>query len=113
MDEGWRVESGEWRVESGGWRVEGGEWDGMDEKRIDQIIGIIDSKSWPMVESGGELVLVDVPGRPGAKQKMRKAEAIALGLWKEPVPEVQEKAKLPVRNKARRPGKNKGVEGGE
>ena len=104
------MESGEWRVESGGWRVEGGEWDGMDEKRIDQIIGIIDSKSWPMVESGGELVLVDVPGRPGAKQKMRKAEAIALGLWKEP---EAVKALPAVRNKARRPGRNKGAEGGE
>jgi hypothetical protein len=103
------MRGGEWRVESGGWRVEGGERDGMDEKRIDQIIGIIDSKSWPMVESGGELVLVDVPGRPGAKQKMRKAEAIALGLWKEP---EAVKASLPARNKARRPGKNK-VKSGE
>lgn len=78
--------------------------------RVEQIIGIIDSKSWPMVESGGELVLVDVPGRPGAKQKMKKAEAIALGLWKEP--EVV-KALPAARNKARRPGRNKGAEGGE
>ena len=55
-------------------------------------------------------MLVDVPGRPGAKQKMRKAEAIALGLWKEP---EAVKALPAVRNKARRPGRNKGAEGGE
>jgi hypothetical protein len=80
----------------------------MNKDKVEQIIGIIDSKSWPVVESGGELVLVDLPGRPGAKQKMRKSEAIALGLWKEP---EAVKALPPARNKARRPGKNKGVEG--
>lgn len=84
--------------------------------KVEQIIGIIDSKSWPMVESGGELVLVDLPGRPGAKQKMRKAEAIALGLWHDTDStdtRIEQKARPPARNKARRTGKNKGVESRE
>ena len=73
--------------------------------KVEQIAGIIgDPKSWTMHEVGGELVVVDVPGRPGAKQKMHKAEAIRLGLWKEPeAPATKEgKAQPPVRNKARR-----------
>ena len=88
----------------------------MDKSKVEQIIGIIDSKSWPVVDAnaGGELVLVDVPGRPGAKQKMNKAEAIRLGLWKETEDEgrrteenAARKARSPARNKARKPGQNK------
>jgi len=79
---------------------------------VQQIAGIIgDAKSWNVTEVGGELVLVDVPGRPGAKQKMRKEEAIRLGLWVELTEDggrgTEEKARAPVRNKARRAGRNK------
>jgi hypothetical protein len=67
--------------------------------KVEQITGIIgDPKSWNVVEQTGELVLVDVPGRPGAKQKMRKSEAIRLGLWKEP---EEAKAQPPTANKGR------------
>jgi hypothetical protein len=77
--------------------------------KVEQISGIIgDRTSWEVVEPSGELVLVNVPGRPGAKQKMRKSEAIRLGLWKEEEAPA-EKAKAPVRNKARKPGANKEV----
>jgi len=78
----------------------------MDNK-IEEIDGIIGGRrSWPVAEPSGELVLIDVPGRPGAKQKMRKAEAIRLGLWKEPEASA-EKAQSSARNKARKPGQNK------
>lgn len=82
---------------------------------VQQIGGIIgDRESWDVVELGGELVLVDVPGRPGVKQKMRKAEAIRLGLWHDTDASrtdarIEQKARAPVRNKARRPGRNKEV----
>lgn len=88
----------------------------MDNK-IEQIDGVIGSRgSWPVAEPGGELVLIDVPGRPGAKQKMNKAEAIRLGLWKEPEQEARDKTQDAgaegkmqglARNKARRPTPNK------
>ena len=81
----------------------------MADNKVEQITGVIgDPKSWAVAEPSGELVLVDVPGRPGAKQKMRKSEAIRLGLWKEEETPA-EKARAPVRNKARRPGANKEV----
>ena len=76
--------------------------------KVEQIAGIIgDPESWKMHEVGGELVVVDVPGRPGAKQKMHKAQAIALGLWKEPEQDASGKMQAPVRNKARRMKHNK------
>jgi hypothetical protein len=82
----------------------------MDE--VQQISGIIgDPKSWNVTDVGGELVLVDVPGRPGAKQKMAKSQAIALGLWKEPKAAPEAKALPAPRNKARRPGRNKAQDG--
>ncbi len=82
---------------------------------VQQIVGIIgDPESWKVRELGGELVVVDVPGRPGAKQKMHKAEAIRLGLWKEPEQEASGKGQEaegkmqgPARNKARRMKHNK------
>ena len=80
----------------------------MAEDKVEQITGIIGvPKSWEVVEPGGELVIVDVPGRPGAMQKLRKSEAIRLGLWKEP---EAAKAQAPARNKQRRPSANKGSE---
>lgn len=86
--------------------------------KVEMIAGIIgDRGSWNVTEVGGELVLVDVPGRPGAKQKMNKAQAIALGLWKDEERRAkseergekseERKARAPVRNKARRAGANK------
>ena len=85
---------------------------------VQQIAGIIgDPKSWSMHEVGGELVVVDVPGRPGAKQKMHKAEAIRLGLWKDEergakseereAKSEERKATPPARNKMRRLKHNK------
>ena len=79
--------------------------------KVEQIAGIIgDPSTWKVHELGGELVMVDVPGRPGAKQKMYKAEAIRLGLWKEPEQDAGSKMQEPVRNKARKPTRNKGKE---
>jgi len=89
--------------------------------KVEQIAGIIgDPESWKVRELGGELVLVDVPGRPGAKQKMHKAEAIRLGLWKDEEREAKDeerkakseerKAQPQVSNKARRPTRNKSKE---
>jgi hypothetical protein len=82
--------------------------------KVEQISGIIGNpKSWNVVaEQTGELVLVDVPGRPGAKQKMRKSEVIRLGLWKEEergAESVERKAQQSKRNKMRRPAVNKGA----
>lgn len=78
---------------------------------VHQITGIIgDPSSWRVVEQGGELVLVDVPGRPGAKQKMTKKQAIELGLWKDEergAKDEERKAVPAVRNKARSQGPNK------
>ena len=35
--------------------------------RVEQITGVIgDPDSWKVAEENGELVIVDVPGRPGA-----------------------------------------------
>jgi len=80
---------------------------------VQQIAGIIgDPESWKVRELGGDLVLVDVPGRPGAKQKMVKSEAIRLGLWKDEergakseergAKDEERKATPPARNKMRR-----------
>ena len=73
--------------------------------KIEQITGVIgDPKSWKVVEhDGGELVQVQL--RPGVRVRMRKAEAIAKGLWKDPEPEL--KAQPPRPNKQRKPGRNK------
>jgi hypothetical protein len=80
--------------------------------KVEQITGIIgDRGSWDVHELGGELVMVDVPGRPGVKQKMHKSRAIALGLWKEPEPGPEAKALPATRNKVRRPGRNKAQDG--
>jgi len=76
-----------------------------------QITGVIgDPSSWKVVDLGGELVLVDVPGRPGAKQKMSKEQAITLGLWKdeERGAKAEERKAIPAgKNKARRQAPNK------
>jgi hypothetical protein len=51
-----------------------------DGDKVEQISGIIGHpKTWDVVEQTGELVLVDVPGRPGAKQKMRKSRRSGWG----------------------------------
>ena len=77
---------------------------------MEKIAGVIgDPKSWNVVEESGPLVLVDIPGRPGAMQKIRKSEAIRLGLLKEDKPEPEKKAQPPARNKARKPTANKGA----
>ena len=79
----------------------------MDDK-VERIIGIIgDPSSWKVSEEIGELVLVDVPGRPGAKQKMNKKRAIELGLWKDPETGMGRKAQPAARNKMRKPPTNK------
>jgi hypothetical protein len=86
----------------------------MAEDKVEQISGIIgDPKSWGIAEQTGELVLVEL--RPGAFIKMRKSEAIAKGLWKEPKQEAggkkQEargKMRRPLADKMRRPGDDKG-----
>jgi hypothetical protein len=73
--------------------------------KVEQITGVIgDPKSWRVVEQdGGELVQVEV--RPGVRVRMRKAEAIEKGLWKDP----EAKSRPPKSNKQRRPGQNKGA----
>jgi len=81
--------------------------------KIEQITGVIgDPKSWKVVEhDGGELVQVEL--RPGVRVRMRKAEAIAKGLWRDlsarqaKDPEPKLKAQLPRPNKQRKPGRNK------
>jgi hypothetical protein len=78
---------------------------------VEHIAGIIgDPSSWTLRTESGELVVVDLPGGHGAKIKMRKSEAIAKGLWKEPEKKAEEKAQPQARNKARRPTANKGRE---
>ena len=75
---------------------------------IEQIEGIIgDPSTWKVHEETGELVEVLIPNGRGAKMKMRKSQAIRLGLWTETEAEV--KAQPPKPNKARRPGANKGA----
>jgi hypothetical protein len=76
--------------------------------KVEQITGVIgDPKSWAVAERGGELVQVEL--RKGVRVRMYKSEAIAKGLWKEPEQEARGKRQEPVRNKARRPGRNKGA----
>ena len=78
---------------------------------VEQISGVIgDPSTWKArtVEEG-ELVTVPNPSGFGLI-KMGKAEAIRLGLWKEPETDATaEKARPPARNKARRAGANKGA----
>ena len=73
--------------------------------KVEQITGVIgDPKSWRMVEQdGGELVQVEL--RPGVRVRMRKADALAQGLLKEP--DTKRKAQPPKPNKQRRTTANK------
>jgi hypothetical protein len=76
--------------------------------RVERISGVIgDPASWKVVEeAGGEMVNVPVAGLRGVTVRMRKAEAVARGLWAEPAA-FESKAAAPARNKARRMGANK------
>ena len=76
---------------------------------VEQISGVIGDPSTWKVRTVEETELVIVPNPSGfGLIKMGKAEAIRLGLWKEPEA-TAEKARPPARNKARRAGANKGA----
>jgi len=77
----------------------------MEGDKVEHIEGIIGApNSWEIREETGELVEIPIPNGRGAMVKMRKSEAIRLGLWKEP---GAEKAQEKKPNKMRKLASNK------
>lgn len=71
---------------------------------------IVSAENWETRRvEGEELVAVEI--RPRVSVKMRKSEAIAKGLWKEPEPRISpidtKKSRGPGRNKMRVPAEDK------
>ena len=62
---------------------------------------VLDSESWPVVrDGGGDMVNVPMGGQPRVMIKMRREEAIRLGLLKEQEP-GENKMQQPAKNKKR------------
>ena len=80
---------------------------------VEQISGVIGDPSTWKVRTVEETELVIVPNPSGVGWvKVGKAEAIRLGLWKDEeqgTKSEERKERPPARNKARRPGANKGT----